>query len=44
MNFRLEAKNEMVREILYSIEKQDSTKKLTKSEMQTYLQRLLDKD
>ena len=44
MNFRLEAKNESVREILYTIEKQDSQKKLTKSDMQTYLQSLLQKD
>lgn len=44
MNFRLEAKNEQVREILYSIEKQDAQKKLTKSDMQTYLQSLLQKD
>jgi synaptojanin len=43
-NFRLEAKNESVREILYTIEKQDAQKKLTKSDMQTYLQSLLQKD
>jgi len=44
MNFRLEAKNESVREILYTIEKQDVQKKLTKSDIQTYLQSLLQKD
>lgn len=31
MNFRLELKNEIVREILYNIEKKDIAKKLTKS-------------
>jgi hypothetical protein len=44
MNFRLEAKNESVREILYTIEKQDAQKKLTKADMQIYLQSLLQKD
>jgi hypothetical protein len=44
MNFRLEAKNEHVREILYTIEKMDAQKKLTKSDMQTYLQTLMQKD
>ena len=33
-----------MREILYTIEKQDAQKKLTKSDMQTYLQSLLQKD
>jgi hypothetical protein len=44
MNFRLEAKNEHVRELLYTIEKNDAQKKLTKSDMQTYLSALLQKD
>lgn len=44
MNFRLEAKNEHVREVLYAIEKEDAQRKLTKSEMETYLSALLQKD
>lgn len=31
MNFRLEAKNEEVRQMLYTIEKQDQQHKLTKN-------------
>ena len=46
LNFRLDAKNENVREVLYSIEKQEenSKNKMTKSEISVLLKALLQKD
>ena len=44
MNFRLEAKNEEVRQMLYMIEKQDQNSKMSKNEVSVYLQPLLQKD